>query len=96
MNLTFFKSLMTLSLFRLLMPYSLLVLSACTVGPNYVLPTTTVPESYKEIKGWKQAQPQDDILPDHWWEIFHDAKLSALEEQVNKANQSIIQAEAQY
>ena len=96
MNLNFVKSPMTPCLFRLLIPCALLLLTACTVGPNYVLPTTAIPESYKEVKGWKQAQPQDEALPDHWWEIFHDEKLSALEVQVNKANQSIIQAEAQY
>ncbi len=96
MNLNFVKLPMTACLFRLLIACALLMLSACTVGPDYVLPSTAIPESYKELKDWKQAQPQDDVLPDHWWEIFHDAKLSELESQVNKANQSIIQAEAQY
>jgi NodT family efflux transporter outer membrane factor (OMF) lipoprotein len=38
----------------------------------------------------------DDQLPDSWWEIFKDAELKALEAQVNGANQSIAQAEAQY
>ncbi len=72
------------------------LLSACTVGSNYVLPSSTVPEGFKEVKGWKQAQPLDDHLPDHWWEIFKDPELNALEAQVNGANQSIAQAEAQY
>ena len=96
MNLNFVKHPMALFLIRLLITSFFLLLAACTVGPNYVLPTTSIPDTFKEVKGWKQAQPQDEALPDHWWEIFHDAKLSALEVQVNKANQSIIQAEAQY
>ena len=73
-----------------------LLLTGCTVGPDYARPTAAVFEGYKEIKGWKQAQPLDDHLPDRWWEIFKDAELNALEAQVNSANQSIAQAEAQY
>ena len=78
--------------------YTLLttLLAGCTVGPDYVRPTAAVSVSFKEIKGWKQAQPLDDHLPDRWWEIFKDAELNALEAQVNGANQSIAQAEAQY
>ena len=72
------------------------LLAGCTVGPNYVRPPTAFSASFKEIKGWKQAQPLDDHLPDKWWEIFKDAELNTLEDQVNGANQSIAQAEAQY
>ncbi len=31
-----------------------------------------------------------------WWEIYHDPKLNALEEQVNISNQNVAQAEAQF
>jgi NodT family efflux transporter outer membrane factor (OMF) lipoprotein len=72
------------------------LLAGCTVGPNYVRPQSAVSDGFKEIKGWKQAQPLDDHLPDKWWEIFKDAELNVLEAQVNGANQSIAQAEAQY
>lgn len=72
------------------------LLAGCTVGPDYVRPQSAVSDGFKEIKGWKQAQPLDDHLPDKWWEIFKDAELNALEAQVNGANQSIAQAEAQY
>ncbi len=71
-------------------------LAGCTVGPDYVRPQAAKPEEFKELKGWKQAQPLDNVLPDKWWEIFKDAQLNGLEEQVNIANQSIAQAEAQY
>ncbi|OQW70061.1 MAG: RND transporter [Proteobacteria bacterium ST_bin11] len=69
---------------------------ACTVGPDYVRPQADVPVEFKEVKGWKQAQPSDSGLPGKWWEIFNDPNLNTLEEQVAGANQSIIQAEAQY
>ena len=72
------------------------LVSGCTVGPDYVRPSAAVSDSFKEIKGWKQAQPLDDGLPDKWWEIFNDPQLNALESQVNGANQSIAQAEALY
>lgn len=71
-------------------------LQGCMVGPDYVLPKMAFPGTYKEIKGWKNAQPRDSVLSIKWWEIFNDPKLNALEEQVAKANQSVIQAEAQY
>lgn len=71
-------------------------LSGCAVGPDYVRPPTAIPDNFKEIKGWKQAHPRDHILPGQWWEIFKDARLNTLEEQVAKANQSIAEAEAQY
>ncbi len=71
-------------------------LAACTVGPNYVRPKAPVPASYKEMKGWKKAQPLDGISRGAWWEIFGDPQLNALEAQVNISNQNLAQAEAQF
>jgi NodT family efflux transporter outer membrane factor (OMF) lipoprotein len=78
--------------------YSLLTLqlTGCTVGPDYVRPQTAIPDNFKEIKGWKQAQPRDNLLSGKWWEVFNDVRLNLLEEQVVSGNQSIAQAEAQY
>ena len=81
---------------RLLSIICPLMLIACTVGPDYRRPVSAAPAKYKELKGWKQAQPRDHELPGKWWEIFKDPYLNALEEQVDIANQSIAQAEAQY
>lgn len=71
-------------------------LSACTVGPNYVRPKTEVPPSYKELKGWKKAQPQDSIPRGQWWEVFSDPQLNSLESQVDITNQNLAAAEAQF
>ncbi|MEY2666109.1 MAG: hypothetical protein RLZZ384_280 [Pseudomonadota bacterium] len=71
-------------------------LSACVVGPDYVRPEAIVSSEFKEVAGWKAAQPLDSVLPTNWWEVFHDARLNALEEQIASANQSIMQAQAQY
>ena len=81
---------------KLSFPILTLLLAGCTVGPDYVRPTMPTPAAFKELKGWKQAQPRDHLPPGKWWEIFQDPQLSALEEQVATGNQSIAQAEAQY
>ncbi|MGD0230753.1 MAG: efflux transporter outer membrane subunit [Syntrophorhabdales bacterium] len=74
----------------------LLALTACTVGPNYVRPPAVTSASFKEMDGWKQAEPKDRVLRGKWWEIFQEPGLNALEEQVNISNQNVAQAEAQF
>ena len=75
----------------------LMPLSACmVVGPDYVRPTVTTPDAYKEIDGWRVAQPKDDLIRGAWWEIFGDPQLNALVAQVSVSNQNLAVAEAQY
>ena len=77
---------------------------ACTVGPKYVRPTSVaspafkepVPDSYKEMTGWKTGQPRDAVTRGKWWEIFGDEDLNTLEEQIDLNSQTIAQAEANY
>ena len=81
-----------------------LLLNGCNVGPKYHKPTAQTPPAYKELtpeqmkdtEGWKTAQPQDDVIHGKWWEMYHDPKLDALEEQVNISNQSIAAATASF
>ena len=75
---------------------SMILLAGCTVGPNYKRPAAEVPPTYKEVGNWKPAQPNDQNLAGNWWEIFQDAQLNALEQQVNVSNQNLKAAEAQY
>ena len=83
---------------------AVLVLSGCTVGPKYHLPTTASAPAYKELTpddypntdGWKVAQPKDDALHGNWWEIFNDPQLNDLEAQVNVNNQTIAGAAASF
>ena len=75
---------------------SILWLAGCVVGPKYQRPPVEVPPSYKEAGNWKAAQPNDQQLGGNWWEIFHDAQLNALEQQVNVSNQTLKVAQAQY
>jgi len=83
---------------------ALALLASCTVGPKYVRPTSVaspafkepVPDSYKEMTGWKTGQPRDGVARGQWWEIFGDPDLNALEEQIDLNSQTIAQAEANY
>ncbi len=74
---------------------ALLAVAGCTVGPEYVRPTVATPPAYKELEGWKVAEPQDATMRGAWWEIFRDPQLDALETQVSISNQSLAAAEAQ-
>jgi len=103
------KSLYTilLSLFpesRILNPESLsmltlgLILSSCSLAPDFMVPETAVPEAYKEdaeLKGkWKEVAPLEQADRGQWWKIFGDEKLDALEAEALAANQSLKAASA--
>lgn len=82
---------------KILLVFLILLLTACTVGPDYKRPYVEVPKKYKEAKNnWKIATPKDNMHRGKWWVVFHDRKLNQLEEQVNISNQTIISAVAQY
>src|ERR1700690_2141346 len=78
---------------------TIMLLSGCTVGPDYVKPSVETPPAYKEAEGgakWQIAQPKDDLIRGAWWELFNDPQLNALEAQGVISNQNIAVAEAQY
>jgi NodT family efflux transporter outer membrane factor (OMF) lipoprotein len=75
------------------------LLAGCNVGPKYRPPTATAPavykespDQFKEVDGWKVAQPQDAALRGNWFEIYNLPELNALEEQLNINNQNIRQS----
>ena len=68
--------------------------AGCMVGPDYVRPAAEVPAAFKEMEGWKSAQPQDAAPRGNWWEAFGDAELDALEAEVDISNQTIAAAAA--
>jgi NodT family efflux transporter outer membrane factor (OMF) lipoprotein len=76
--------------------------TACTVGPKYSQPPVTTPASYKEIaglrtrEGWKEAQPNEGAIRGDWWQMFGDAELNNLEDQLNRNNQTIAQSFQNY
>lgn len=81
---------------RLAVALAAVALTACTLGPDYVRPDAETPPAYKELEGWKSAQPSDHAIGGKWWKAFNDPLLDKLQEQVDMSNQNIAQAEAQY
>jgi outer membrane protein, multidrug efflux system len=61
----------------------------CTVGPAYKRPAAQVPDAWKGEGPWQTAAPKDAIPKGAWWQIFHDAELDQLEQQLLQANQSL-------
>ena len=66
------RSLIALSLVMLL-------LSGCTVGPNYKRPSVNVPDTYRGAVPPEAQQPAAESLGDQkWWEVFQDKQLQDL------------------
>src|SRR5260370_22974844 len=61
----------------------------CTVGPGYKRPAAQVPDAWKGAGPWQTAAPKDAIPKGAWWQIFHDAQLDRLEQELLQANQSL-------
>lgn len=68
------------------------LLSACVVGPAYKRPTAEVPTTWKGEGPWQTAVPRDAIPKGNWWQIYHDAELDRLEQELLQANQSLTAA----
>ncbi|MBY0275510.1 multidrug efflux RND transporter permease subunit, partial [Candidatus Binatia bacterium] len=83
-----------------LTPLLVLVLLAagCTVGPDYVRPTASIPPAFKEATvGWKVAEPDTAAVPSRaWWTVYGDPDLDDLEPRVEVSNQNLAVAEAQF
>jgi NodT family efflux transporter outer membrane factor (OMF) lipoprotein len=84
-----------------------LLLSGCTVGPNYHRPTAPAAPAFKESAvpvpppnppngGWKQVAPNDSAIRPNWWDIYQDAELNKLEDQVAVSNQTLKASYEQY
>jgi len=83
-------------IFSLAISAALLLISACSVGPDYVRPAFETPAAYKENEASKSSQSLDVVVSRNWWEIFADPELNTLEDQVEISNQNIAQAEARF
>lgn len=71
---------------RLLGVATILGLSACAVGPDYVRPEVPVSPAFRELTGPYQGAP---ALAANWWSVFNDPDLDALEADALKANDSV-------
>jgi NodT family efflux transporter outer membrane factor (OMF) lipoprotein len=74
---------------------AVVIVSACTVGPDYQRPDAPVPAQYKEA-GWKVGEPLDAIDRGAWWSVYKDLLLDDLEKQIDISNQNLKAAEAAF
>jgi len=64
-----------------------LLMAGCTLGPDFQRPDSQAPQQWAPLQGQAAAsQPQAEPLELRWWETFHDARLSALIQQVAERN----------
>jgi outer membrane protein, multidrug efflux system len=64
-----------------------LMLSGCTVGPNYHRPVVQTPTSFRAPDESQQAQAQVTSLADlPWWQVFNDPQLQDLIRTALKQN----------
>lgn len=83
---------------------ALILFKGCDKAPKYAKPTVATPPAYKELtpdtfketNDWRFARPNDAVIRGKWWEMFNDAQLNSLEEQLNTANQNIALADANF
>jgi NodT family efflux transporter outer membrane factor (OMF) lipoprotein len=83
---------------------ALILFKGCDKAPKYAKPAVATPPAYKELapdtfketNDWKFAHPNDAVIRGKWWEMFNDAQLNSLEEQLNTANQNVALADANF
>jgi NodT family efflux transporter outer membrane factor (OMF) lipoprotein len=74
-----------------------MALAGCTVGPDYSRDSAPTATQYKELKGWKHAEPRDDsVARGDWWRVYRDRGLDELLPQVEISNQTVAAAAASY
>src|SRR5215470_19210034 len=77
-----------------LIPILTLLLTGCSVGPRYHRPTAQLPDTWKGQGPWQTAAPKDSIPKGAWWQVFNDAELDRLENDLLQANQSLSAAQS--
>jgi len=63
---------------RWLIAIVLVLLTGCTVGPNYKRPTITAPEAYRGLAPSAVPQTTESIADEKWWTVFEDKQLQTL------------------
>jgi len=65
-----------------------LVLSACTMGPDFHRPTMNTPASWGP-EPQSASQTYAGAVDTHWWQNFHDPELTSLTSRLGKQNLSL-------
>ena len=73
---------------------SLLLMSGCSIGPDYIKPTSAVPDTFHNSDA-NQSDLKKGIIDKNWWESFHDPILTQLVTKALVANYDITISAAQ-
>jgi multidrug efflux system outer membrane protein len=71
-----------------------LFISGCSIGPDYVKPTSTVPDTFHNSDA-NQSDLKKAIIDKNWWESFQDPLLTQLVTKALIANHDIAISQAQ-
>lgn len=71
-----------------------LLISGCSIGPDYVKPTSTVPDTFHNSDA-NQSDLKKAIIDKNWWESFQDPLLTQLVTKALIANYDIAISQAQ-
>jgi multidrug efflux system outer membrane protein len=63
---------------RELIAMALMLLTGCTVGPNYKRPSIQAPDAYRGLDPDAAPQTTASIADEKWWTVFNDPQLQAL------------------
>ena len=68
----------------------LVLLGACTVGPNYQRPKTEIPGGYRGVPATVPGAASSESLGDaQWWTVFQDEQLQSLIRTALKQNYDV-------
>jgi multidrug efflux system outer membrane protein len=73
---------------------SLLFISGCSIGPDYVKPASAVPDSFHNTTS-AQSDLQKGVIDKNWWESFHDPILTKLVTKALVSNYDITISQTQ-
>lgn len=74
-----------------LLLFSLLLMGGCSIGPDYVKPTSAVPDTFHN----EQGLTNQGLIDKNWWESFHDPILTQLVTKALESNYDIAISNAQ-
>ncbi|HYK36713.1 efflux transporter outer membrane subunit [Alloacidobacterium sp.] len=63
---------------RRVIAIALMLLTGCTVGPNYKRPQINAPDAYRGLDPNAPPQTTASIADEKWWTVFDDQQLQAL------------------
>ncbi|WP_341958120.1 efflux transporter outer membrane subunit [Pseudomonas sp. RC10] len=75
---------------------AMLGLGACSLAPDYTVPSVPTAQQYRAQGPWSLATPSDQISRDGWWQVYNDPQLDALQQQLLANNPTLSAALAHY